>query len=69
MLRPTSSELVLFPVFWVSNIPRYFCFALIPLISDGSLKSSNQTKYNLDYVCLSFFLQMLPVQNTERKQS
>ena len=22
-----SSELVLFPDFWVSNIPRYFCFA------------------------------------------
>ena len=26
MLRPISHELVLFPDFWVSNIPRYFCF-------------------------------------------
>ena len=28
MLRPISPERVLFPDFWVSNIPRYFCFAL-----------------------------------------
>ena len=28
MLRPISPELVLFPDFWISNIPRYFCFAL-----------------------------------------
>ena len=26
MLRPISPELVLFADFWVSNIPRYFCF-------------------------------------------
>ena len=26
MLRPISHELVLFPYFLVSNIPRYFCF-------------------------------------------
>ena len=26
MLRPISSELALFPDFWVSNIARYFCF-------------------------------------------
>ena len=26
MLRPISPELVLFPDFWVSNIPPYFCF-------------------------------------------
>ena len=28
MLRPISPELVLFLDFWVSNIPRYFCFRL-----------------------------------------
>ena len=28
MLRPISPELVLFPDFWVSNIPRYFFFCL-----------------------------------------
>ena len=28
MLRPMSPELVLCPDFWVSNIPRYFCFCL-----------------------------------------
>ena len=28
MLKPISPELVLFPDFWVSNIPRYFCFCL-----------------------------------------
>ena len=28
MLRPMSPELVLFPDFWVTNIPRYFCFCL-----------------------------------------
>ena len=27
MLKPISSELVLFPDFWVSNIPRYYSFA------------------------------------------
>ena len=27
MSRPISPELVLFSDFWVSNIPRYFCFA------------------------------------------
>ena len=26
MLRPISPELVMFPDFWISNIPRYFCF-------------------------------------------
>ena len=29
MLRPISLELVLFPDFWLSNIPRYFCFASV----------------------------------------
>ena len=29
MLRPISPELVLFLDFWVSNIPRYFCFCFI----------------------------------------
>ena len=28
MSRPIFPELVLFPNFWVSNIPRYFCFAI-----------------------------------------
>ena len=28
MLRQISPELVLSPDFWVSNIPRYFCFSL-----------------------------------------
>ena len=30
MLRPITPELVLFPDFWVSNIPRYFCFFFAP---------------------------------------
>ena len=30
MLRPISPELVLFLDFWVSNIPRYFCFWFMP---------------------------------------
>ena len=34
MSRPISPELVLFPDFWVSNIPRYFCFALKPVVHD-----------------------------------
>ena len=29
MLRPISPELVLFPDFWISNIPRYFCFYIV----------------------------------------
>ena len=29
MLRPISPELVLFPDFWVSNIPRHFCFSFL----------------------------------------
>ena len=29
MLRPISPELVLSPDFWVSSIPRYFCFWLL----------------------------------------
>ena len=32
MSRPISPELVLFPDFWVSNIPRYFCFACIDML-------------------------------------
>ena len=28
MLRPISPELVLFPDFWASTTPRFFCFAL-----------------------------------------
>ena len=33
MLRPISPELVLFPDFWVSDVPRYFCFCSIwPLV-------------------------------------
>ena len=28
IMRPISPELDLFPDFWVSNIPRYFCFLL-----------------------------------------
>ena len=31
MLRPISPELVLFLDFWVSNIPRYFCFCILTL--------------------------------------
>ena len=31
MLRPISPELVLFLDFWVTNIPRYFCFCFINL--------------------------------------
>ena len=33
MLRPISPELVLFLDFWVSNIPRYFCFCLMTKIN------------------------------------
>ena len=33
MLRPISPELVLFLDFWVSNIPRYFCFCILPFSS------------------------------------
>ena len=29
MLRPMFPELVLFPDFWVSNIPRCFCFCFL----------------------------------------
>ena len=29
--RPMYPELVLFPDFWVSNIPRYFCFCFVRL--------------------------------------
>ena len=37
MLRPISTELVLFPDFWVSNIPRYFCFYLLTINQIGIL--------------------------------
>ena len=33
--RPFSAKLILFPDFWVSNIPRYLCFALYPCIRSG----------------------------------
>ena len=36
MSRPVSPELVLFPDFWVSNIPRYFCFPFPPIIKKRS---------------------------------
>ena len=35
MSRPISPERVLFQDFWVSNIPRYFCFALTLLMWDA----------------------------------
>ena len=34
MSSPISPELVLFPDFWVSNIPRYFCFASLRVKAD-----------------------------------
>ena len=37
MLRPIPPVLVLFPDFWVSNIPRYFCFAFFVLLVFFSL--------------------------------
>ena len=36
MLRPISPELFLGPDFWVSNIPRFFCFASIERHDDLS---------------------------------
>ena len=35
MLRPITPELVLFLDFWVSNIPRYFCFCLFISLTTG----------------------------------
>ena len=35
MLRPISPELVLYPDFWVSNIPRYFCFCFKCSVGNG----------------------------------
>ena len=48
MLRPISPELVvLFPDFWVSNIPQYFSFASI-----GSGKSMYSAFSNIVGICL-----------------
>ena len=44
MLRPISPELVLFLDFWVSNIPRYFCFAL----------QNMQSTIDLEYITFYF---------------
>ena len=42
MLRPISPELVLFLDFWVSNIPRYFCFCFEELIAIKSVPGQFQ---------------------------
>ena len=45
MLRPISPELVLSPDFWISNIPRYFCFfffAPIPLSKQWKKKNKKK---------------------------
>ena len=44
MLRPMSPELVLFPNFWVSNIPRYFYFTCYTLKSKKV--NTNSSKYS-----------------------
>ena len=41
MSRQISPELILFPDFWVSNIPRYFCFSLKLFLGQWS-KSRSQ---------------------------
>ena len=41
--RPISPELVLFPDFWVSNIPRNFCFALNTVVFDN-MTDATRTK-------------------------
>ena len=44
MLRPISPERVLFLDFWVSNIPRYFCFCLDAL---KTLRINQSRPHNL----------------------
>ena len=44
MFRPISPELVLFLDFWVSNIPRYFCFRFHFLSIFSKLSSRPQVK-------------------------
>ena len=39
MSRPISPELVLSPDFWISNIPRYFSFALRKFYGRGSYQT------------------------------
>ena len=68
MSRPISPELVLFPDFWVSNIPRYFSFAFdylrnIALIWILQLNSKQMSKvyhdgdWDLRLCSIVFFFQ------------
>ena len=41
MLRPIYPEFVLFPDFWISNIPQYLCFALGNKIYKSLLTDNN----------------------------
>ena len=54
MLRPISPELVLFPDFWVSNIPRYFCFCLLVYFIDflSKLHVSRQSVRKIIFIDL-----------------
>ena len=62
MLRPISPELVLSPGFWVSNIPRYFCFCVCRFFTGAA----GQKQFFLSYdkttlkfcASLRFFLEV-----------
>ena len=47
MSRPISPDLVLFPDFWVSNIPRYFCFCLLQSIMKNGPFNHKGEDFNL----------------------
>ena len=53
MLRPISSELVLFLDFWVSNIPRYFCFCLVFENTKSSATSKFLNVCPFDYTAVA----------------
>ena len=44
MLIPISPELVLFPDFWASNIPLYFCFASMQSLNGSSVNRTELAK-------------------------
>ena len=53
MLRPISPELVLFLDFWVSNIPRYFCFCLFIMNSKHTIAKFHANPAIHTKLCIS----------------
>ena len=70
MSRPISPELVLFPDFWVSNIPLYFCFASLKWTMSFKNQENHLTEWlAIPYRHVFFDIDHRPVRFHKNKDS